>query len=201
MSVSCKISNIILPSFIFFGLLFCMSAVAQNNLSDTVQENRFKNSFSTDPLLPVFNSFALVYEHRSNSASGWILGFWYGKTTSTYPGMIEYPGYIRNYSPILAYRRYFWRNLHAEYQIYPGYSRFYEAEVSKYHNSFSVFNELRVGYKFNFRIRSLPLMLNLQWPLGFTIYESNEPESFREIRKQDPLFYIIFPNIYLGFRF
>ena len=186
---------------LFLVLLFCHRVVAQSNPRETSKENRFKNSISTDPLLPVFNSFALVYEHRSNSTSGWILGFWYGKTNSTYPGMIEYPGYIRNYSPILAYRRYFWRNLHAEYQIYPGYSRFYEATVNKYHNSFSLFNELRLGYKFDFHVISLPLMLNLQWPLGFTIYESNEPESFREIRKQDPLFYIFFPNIYLGFRF
>jgi len=42
------------------------------------------------------------------------------------------------------------------------------------------------------------LILNFQFPVGFVIFDTNEPETFSEIRKQDPIFYILFPNIYFG---
>lgn len=158
-------------------------------------------SIVTDPFLPLFNSFALIYEQVYNQQNGLVLGFWYGKVTATYPKEIKYPGFALNYAPIIGYRRYFWRNLHAEYQLYPGYTRFYEENEGKRYKSFSLFTELRLGYKFNLSISGLPLVLNLQWPVGTSLYESNEPESFREIRKQDPVFYLFFPNIYIGFRF
>jgi hypothetical protein len=169
------------------------------NNEQMVKENT--RSIVTDPFLPLFNSFALVYERFYNQQNGLVLGFWYGKVTATYPKEIKYPGFALNYAPIIGYRRYFWRNLHAEYQLYPGYTRFYEENEGKRYQSFSLFTELRIGYKFNLSIRGLPLVLNLQWPVGTSLYESNEPESFREIRKQDPIFYLFFPNIYIGFRF
>jgi hypothetical protein len=163
--------------------------------------NQYKNSIATDPFLLMFNSFALVYERVYNQNNGVLLGFWYGKVTATYPAEIEYPGYAHNYAPILAYRRYFWRKLHAEYQLYPGFTRFFEENENKHYSGFSLFTELRVGYKFDFTIMGTPLLITLQWPVGTTIYESNEPESFRKVRKQDPVFYLFFPNIYLGLRF
>jgi hypothetical protein len=165
------------------------------------QTNKIKNSIVTDPLLPLFNSFALVYESIHSKNNGFVLGFWYGKVTATYPKGLEYPGYAHNFAPILGYRRYFWKNLHAEYQLYPGYTNFFEENEGKHYHSFSLFTELRVGYKFDFNIKRLPLTLNLQWPIGTSLYESNEPDSFREILKQDPIFYLFFPNIYIGFRF
>jgi hypothetical protein len=170
--------------------------------SDTLSLQRLRDAtISTDPLLLLFNSFAILYEHPFTNRDAFLLGFWYGKATETWPKMIKYPGYIRNYAPILAYRRYFWRGLHAEYQLYPGYSIFHEESIQKDSHSFTLFTEFRAGYRFDFSIGKLPLMLNLQWPIGFTLYESNQPESFREVYRQDPVFYIFWPNIYVGVRF
>jgi hypothetical protein len=188
-----------------FALFLLLSIVhigifAQN---DTIFSRSvdLKHSISTDPLLPLFKSFALLYEYKKTEKSSFIAGLWYGKATETYPKMLEYPGYTVNISPILAYRFYLWRELHVEYQIYPGYTKYYEKNEDKFYRSFNLFNEFRVGYKFNLQILGLPCLLNLQFPVGFTIYDSNEPETFSDIRKQDPIFYIFYPNIYLGIRF
>lgn len=159
------------------------------------------HALSTEPLLPFFSSFVALYEYRPVKRNGFLLGFWYGKSTSTYPKDLEYPGYVQNYSAILAYRFYFWKNLHAEYQLYPGLSVFYDEVADRRYNSFSLFNEFRIGYRFDLQIGKIPFLLCLQLPVGFTLYESNEPESFRSVRKQDPVFYIFIPNIYLGIRF
>jgi hypothetical protein len=193
-----NIFKLLILSFIFLNITNIV--FAQN---DTIfsKSTDLKHSISTDPILPLFNCFAMIYEYKKTEKSSFIIGFWYGKASETYPKMLEYPGYAVNISPIFAYRYYFWRNLHAEYQLYPGYTKYYEKNEDKFYKSFNLFNEFRVGYKFNFRINKLPLFVNLQFPVGFTIFDTNEPETFREIRKQDPIFYIFYPNVYLGVRF
>jgi hypothetical protein len=174
---------------------------AQGGQESKLPETIYPHAIAVEPLLPFFNSFSFSYERKKGMQNGLIAGFWYSRSTETYPKEIRFPGYSDNYSLIIACRRYFWKNLHAEYQVYPGYTRFYEEITTSTFHSFSLFNEFRVGYKFEFLVLKKPVFLNLQWPVGFTLYESNEPDSFREIRKQDPVFYILFPNIYLGFRF
>lgn len=182
--------------------IICVEAQSDSNfIADTLGSKEEVNILATDPFLLLFKSFALAYERRFDPRNSLVLGFWYGKVTATYPKEIPYPGYAHNYAPIMAYRRYFWRNLHAEGQLYPGYTVYFEDESAKTSQSFSLFSEIRLGYFFYFRIKNLPLQVNLQWPLGTTLYESNEPESFREVRKQDPVFYLFFPNIYIGYRF
>jgi hypothetical protein len=184
-------------------LLLSIISVAIYAQNDTIfsKSAELKHSISTDPLLPLFNSFAILFEYNKTEKSSFIAGLWYGKSTETYPKMLEYPGYAVNISPIFAYRYYVWRNLHAEYQLYPGFTKYYEKNEGIFYRSFNLFNEFRVGYKFNFQFQELPLMLNLQFPVGFTLYDSNEPETFTEIRRQDPVFYIFYPNFYLGIRF
>jgi hypothetical protein len=160
-----------------------------------------RHTISTDPFLPFFSSFAIVHEYKAHEKLGVISGLWISRANATYPGEFKYPGHVDNYSIILAIRGYAWRSLHTEYQLYPGYSRFYLDGKSNPTSSFSLFNEFRIGYVFNFTIGRVPLSLNLQWPVGFTLYESNEPPAFREVKLKDPIFYIFYPNIYLGYRF
>lgn len=192
------ICKLLLLSIIFLNI--SINTCGQN---DTIplKNNELNHSFSTDPLLPLFNSFAIIYEYQKTEKSSLILGLWYGRATETYPKLLDYPGYAANISPIFAYRYYFLKKLHIEYQIYPGYTKYYEKNEDRYYRSFNLFNEFRVGYKFKFQISKLPLLLNLQIPVGFTIFDTNEPETFKEIRKQDPIFYIFYPNIYFGIRF
>lgn len=180
--------------------IFVFSATCQVNESDTGVQ-KLKHSISTDPLLPFFNSFALVYEFERTENSSFILGLWYGRASETYPKLLKYPGYVVNVSPIFAYRYYFWKNLHVEYQLYPGYAKYYEENEQQFYNSFNLFNELRVGYRFNYQLFKLPFMINMQYPVGFTIIDTHEPSTFKDIRKQDPVFYIFYPNLYLGIRF
>ena len=194
-------NNVFKASILFIA--FSTITIDANGQNDnTLSESTvLKHSFSTDPLLPLFNSFAIIYEYEKTEESSIILGFWYGKSTETYPKMLEYPGYVVSISPIFAYRYYFWKNFHLEYQLYPGFTKYYHNSEDKYFRSFSLFNEFRVGYRFEFQISELPMLLNLQIPVGFTIFDTNEPGAFKRIRKQDPIFFLFYPNIYFGIRF
>jgi hypothetical protein len=101
---------------------------------------------------------------------------------------------------VLGYRRYFWKNLHIEYQLWPDYDRFYEKNESKYYNGFDLWNELRLGYKLDFSILEFPCFINFQWPFGFGIYAQNKPESFKEHEEKNRFFYFP-PMFFLGVRF
>jgi len=50
----------------------------------------FENSISTDPLFPLFNSLAILYEYKHTEKSSFIAGLWYGKATETYPNIREF---------------------------------------------------------------------------------------------------------------
>jgi hypothetical protein len=101
---------------------------------------------------------------------------------------------------ILGYRRYLWKNLHVEYEIWPSYDWFYEKNEDRYYESFDIWNEFRAGYLFDFKVREIPLYVNVQWPFGFGLYASNKPESFKQEEREAPFFYFP-PLVFLGVKF
>lgn len=104
---------------------------------------------------------------------------------------------------ILGYRRFLWKSLYAEYELWPCYDEFYEKSENKYYKGFDLWNEFRVGYQINFKIRNIPLLLNVTWPFGFGLYSTNKPESFYERMNKsfgDKYFYQ-FPLLFVGVKF
>jgi hypothetical protein len=89
-----------------------------------------------------------------------------------------------------------------EYELMPMWDRFYDKNENKtYPTSFDLWNEFRIGYVFDFKIRNIPLFLNLQLPLGFALYSDpkGKSEAFKQNAKENPLFYI--PLFFTGIRF
>jgi hypothetical protein len=112
-------------------------------------------------------------------------------------GHTDAPGFI------IGYRHYLWNNLHIDYQLMPGWDRYYEQnENKKYPLAFDLWNEFRLGYSWDFQVGKIPVYLNLQWPLGFALYSDPEgkPESFKRKAKEEPLFYFP-PMFFIGVRF
>jgi hypothetical protein len=104
---------------------------------------------------------------------------------------------------ILGYRRFVWKYLYMEYELWPCYDAFYEKHKDKHYRGFDLWNEFRIGYQFNFQINEFPLFLNVAWPFGFGLYSTNKPDSFYERMDKsfsDKYFYQ-FPLIFAGFKF
>lgn len=160
-----------------------------------------RHSIITEPLLPLFNMFVVDYAYRFSERHELITGLMYAKETTTPSKYLAYPGEIITFAAIAGYRFYIWRGFHVEYQLIPGYKRYYESTSGTQTQSFTLYNEFRVGYVFEFKLWNVPFLINLQWPLGFSLYDSNEPESFAEVSRQDPVFYIPYPNLFLGIKF
>lgn len=106
-------------------------------------------------------------------------------------------------SLILGYRRFLWKKLYVEYELWPGYDKFYEKHEDRYYESFDLWNEFRVGYQFNFKIKNLPSFVSVTWPFGFGLYSSNKPDSFNDRMNQGfgDKYFFHFPLVFVGVKF
>lgn len=130
--------------------------------SSNIKET-YKHSIDFSPLSPLFKIYGVHYSYHFSQKDELILGAAYMN--------IHYDfGNTNAPTLILGYRRNLWKKLHLEYQLWPTYDNFYEKNENEYYKSYDIWNEFRLGYKFDFTISKLPLYINLQWPFGFGLY-------------------------------
>lgn len=145
----------------------------------------------------MFRIYALHYCRKVTPNNEIIVSPYYANIHFEDIGNTDAPGFI------VGYRRYFWKTLHADYQLMPQWDRFYEKNEDKvYPLGFDLWNEFRLGYVWDFKIGNVPAFINFQWPFGFAIYsdDKGKPESFKKKAKEEPFFYFP-PMFFIGARF
>jgi hypothetical protein len=150
-----------------------------------------RNAIEFSPLSPMIDIWAVQYARRSGADEP-ILGLAYTN--------IEYD-HGRSHAPtlILGYRRYLWKRFHAEYQLWPSYNWYYEYDEEKYYPGFELWNELRAGWTFDFRLGHVPAFVHAQVLFGFALYGGNKPDSFEQQVEDEP--YFASPMLFMGWRF
>lgn len=153
-----------------------------------------RHSIEISPITPIGNVYTLQYNYRLTKKNELITGLSFVN--------IRYEDIGRNSAPgiLLGYRRFLWKTLHVQYELWPGYDSFYEQNENKHYNGFQLWNEFRIGYQFNFKIKSQESYVSIQWPLGFYLIKGNKPQSFVDYEKENRFFYNV-PLIYVGLRF
>jgi hypothetical protein len=188
--------------FTFLLLLFFSpsSGFSQEELKNN-SPSLYKHSIETSPISPFLQMakkgiWGIKYENALTPKDELKFGIAYmnlyfdeGNTNS--PGLL------------IGYRRYLWKKLYAEYEIWPCYDEFYEKNEDRYYKGFDLWNEFRVGYQFNFKIKDVPLFINVAWPFGFGLYSTNKPDSFYDRMDQSfgDKYFFHFPLIFTGFKF
>ncbi len=161
----------------------------------------YQHSVDTSPLSPLLQLagagiWGIHYNYHFTPVDEAIIGLGYMNIHFDF-------GHTNSPALILGYRRYLWKNLHIEYQIWPCYDEFYEKNEQKYYKSFDLWNEFRVGYQFNFEVKNIPFYTSFQWPFGFGLYAGNKPASFRAHEKEafENRFFYQFPLLFVGVKF
>ena len=146
---------------------------------------------------PMGDIFILQYSRLFSEKNEFVVGASY--TNPAILNIIQYPGTAQIYTLELGYRRYLWRNLHAEFQLDPQYFFCTDTLENKDYNGFGLTPEIRLGYRFDFRIARIPFHLNIQWFAGYHIINP-KPKSFQEV--DGGSFYISpIPMLFLGVKF
>lgn len=178
-------------------LLLSFMIISGTLNSQTATHNKVpskRSSLETSPMTPLGDVYSLQYNYKVSPSSELMLGLAYVN--------IEYDDVGNNSAPslIMGYRKFLWRTLHIQYELWPGIDKFYESNEDQNYTGFQVWNEFRIGYQIDFKIKSQSLYTSLQWPLGFYLYKGNKPKSFVEYEKENRFFYDV-PLMYLGIRF
>lgn len=109
----------------------------------------------------------------------------------------EFPGYIREYGFSVAYQRFLWKGLYAEFNIMPAWQTFVNVDGKKIGNGFQLFNTYRVGY----HIKLFKDRFFIQPSVAIThrAYHTKLPDGFKQ--KDDKWSKFIFgePGLHFGF--
>ncbi|MDZ7722894.1 MAG: hypothetical protein U5R06_08815 [candidate division KSB1 bacterium] len=188
-----------------FCTLLCLIGLTASSLFSQSEkkwsQSNYRHSIETSPLSPLLQMadkgiWGIKYEYALTPHDELKVGLAYmnihfdeGNTNS--PGLI------------LGYRRYVWKKLYIEYELWPCYDAFYEKNEDTYYRGFDLWNEFRLGYQFNFQIKKVPMFVNVAWPFGFGLYSINKPDSFYDRMNQGfgDKYYYQFPLIFVGLKF
>ncbi|MCF7803291.1 MAG: hypothetical protein K9N46_11440 [Candidatus Marinimicrobia bacterium] len=175
----------------FCLVLFSMPGLAAE--SPKKEHSTYDQSMDFSPLSPMFRIYAIQYYRHLTPRDEVVLG-------AAYTNLQWDFGETNAATLIVGYRRYLWKKLHIEYQLWPDYDWFYEKQEERYYEGFDLWNEFRLGYQVDFSLGNLPCFINFQWPFGFGLYAANKPDSFRQHEEENPYFYFP-PMFFLGIRF
>ncbi|MFP4369875.1 MAG: hypothetical protein ACOC2K_00735 [Bacteroidota bacterium] len=194
-----------MKTLIFFIAVFVFlgsgTAFSQQNVSEKGKDIHYLHSLETSPVSPLLQMI---------DKGIWGIKYGYAPTRKdeihfglAYMNLYFDEGNTNSPGLIFGYRRYIWKDLFVEYEIWPCYDKFYEKNEDKYYESFDLWNEFRVGYKFDFTISDLPFHVNVTWPFGFGLYSSNKPDSFYDRMDQGfgDKYFFHFPLVFIGYKF
>jgi hypothetical protein len=123
--------------------------------------------------------------------------FLFGPCFQNWKDQGEAKGRAHAYTLVLGYRQYFWKNLHAEAELFPAYNSFDSSVDGKTYNGFEVWIEYRVGWKFEFEVGGRTLFITPQPGLGHALYlQKIWPGLNASTYRQGSLAFI--PQILLG---
>ena len=190
-----------LISLITILLIFLPTLGFANSSTINCAAQVYKHAIETSPLSPLLQAadagiWGIKYEYAINESSEFKLGL-------AYMNIYFEEGNTNSPALILGYRKFLRPKFYVEYEIWPGYDRFYEKHEQKYYKGFDIWNEFRIGYQKDFAIRDLPLFLNVAWPFGFGLYSSNKPDSFYDRMDENfgSKYFFHFPLLFVGYRF
>jgi hypothetical protein len=183
---------LVLAALIVFGLVFFARQLHGQDIPDLFPEDApttvvYRHSIDLCPISPLFDIWAVQYSYRFAPRSDLMLGLAYTN--------IRYEDIGRSHAPTLiaGYKHFVWKNLHAEYQLWPAYNAFRSYDDGLLYRGFEVWNEARVGYKIDFEVGARPMYLNLQYLYGFGLYPGNKPQAFLDHPERtfhSPIFFV-----------
>ncbi|MGE0076352.1 MAG: hypothetical protein AB7S48_00680 [Bacteroidales bacterium] len=168
---------------IFISIMLIVATSSVFSQSQNIEDkNNYKNSVETSPMSPFMQMagkgiWGIKYDYAFGQTNELKLGI-------AYMNLHYQEGNTNSPALIIGYRRFLWKRLYTEYELWPCYDEFYEKNENKYYKGFDLWNEFRLGYQFNFRIKEFPMFVNVAWPFGFGLYSSNKPESFYDRMNQ-----------------
>jgi hypothetical protein len=175
-------------------ILFALSLFLVLDSFGQGKESYHKYGIEIFPEVIPFGIYSAQFVYNISENDNFIIGFTY--LNNYYPNKKEAIG--RFFAPTIpiGYRRYLWKNLNIEGQLWPSYDFYKDLTQDKFFKGFDLVGSVRLGYKFDIKIKQFPFCINVQIEYLSGIYKGNKPENFDEVERGWP----IFPAFSLGYK-
>jgi len=127
----------------------------------------------------------------------WPLGIPYGKALESPEA--RYPGYIREFGVSLVYQRFLWKGVYTAVHAMNALQAYVDDDNIKIQNGYQLFMTYRLGYHielFKNRFFIEPSVAVTHWPIN-----TNVPESFAQMERKWPNYFLFEPGLHFGIKF
>lgn len=111
-----------------------------------------------------------------------------------------YPGYLRETGIGISYQRMLWKGLFASVEVLPLYKTYLDLDDKKIANGFKLYNSYHVGYHFAFG-KKKQFFIEPQFHCNVWHFDTNTPESFKQLDNKWDSYFLFEPNLYIGIKF
>jgi len=203
---------------IWIGLVLVFTSILHANAQYAKHDSTYKkwfvgstllmlgNFIPDDPNPPKFIQLNVGYRitpkdvislEFKKSRFAWPLGIPWGPSFDAEGE--NYPGYISQYVPTIAYNRFWWKGLYTGVYALNAFQKYYNKENIKIKDGYTLFMTYRLGYQLNFfknRLFFEPSIGLTHWPV-----QTNVPESFKSVENKWPNYFGWEPGLHFGFNF
>jgi len=203
---------------IWIGLVLVFTSILHANAQYAKHDSTYKkwfvgstllmlgNFIPDDPNPPKFIQLDVGYRitpkdvislEFKKSRFAWPLGIPWGPSFDAEGE--NYPGYISQYVPTIAYNRFWWKGLYTGVYALNAFQKYYNKENIKIKDGYTLFMTYRLGYQLNFfknRLFFEPSIGLTHWPV-----QTNVPESFKSVENKWPNYFGWEPGLHFGFNF
>lgn len=111
-----------------------------------------------------------------------------------------YPGYLHETGVGISYQRMLWKGLFASVEVLPLYKTYLDLDDKKIANGFKLYNSYHVGYHFAFG-KKKQFFIEPQFHCNVWHFDTNTPESFKQLDNKWDSYFLFEPNLYIGIKF
>lgn len=126
--------------------------------------------------------------------------WWDGLTDKIDSETEFYPGYLRETGIGISYQRMLWKGLFASIEVLPLYKTYLDLNDKKIANGFKLYNSYHIGYHFAFG-KKKQFFIEPQFHCNVWHFDTNTPDSFKQLDKKWDSYFLFEPNLYIGVKF
>ena len=111
-----------------------------------------------------------------------------------------YPGHVREIGIGVTYQRMLWKGLFATVEVLPQHQTYLDLEGKKISNDFKLYTSYHVGYHVAFG-KKKRFFIEPQVNCMYWMFDNNAPDGFKQLDEKWRNYFLLEPQIYLGWNF
>jgi hypothetical protein len=178
---------------LFLSLIPCYAEEIAKSANDSLDA---KLGIETSLTFPIVNIYMaqLAYQFKGNNE------LLFGPCLQYWTDQGEAKGSAHAYSLLFGYRKYIYKQIHLEAQLFPAYNVFNSTIDGNTYKGFELWSEYRIGWKFQFKAGDYSIYLIPQPGFTLALYLENIwPGMSESTYRQNSILFV--PQVILGLNF